>query len=196
MAQGALRRSGEERVRGSDQKHGVEPDPRRQHARQPRGASDVGPASDAHDSLRSEKPSNAVEPRKNTPETLNSTRKARHPPNIPPSKTNRRCCAKNPFTGEMEFAANMRPLQNYRGSPVHGGNVRRTKGAIARIVNARTLILVRHCQAAGQEPDAGLTDTGIEQSRNLAAFLRPLQNYRGSPVHAGNVRRTKGAVAG
>ena len=24
-----------------------------------------------------------------------------------------------------------RPLQNYRGSPVHGGNVRRTKGAFA-----------------------------------------------------------------
>ena len=79
----------------------MEPDPRRQHARQPRGAADVGPASDAHDSLRSEKPSNAVEPRKNTPETLNSTRKARHPPNIPPSKTNRRCCAKNPLAGEM-----------------------------------------------------------------------------------------------
>ena len=33
------------------------------------------------------------------------------------------------------------------------------------------LILVRHCQAAGQEPDAALTDTGIEQSGDLAAFL-------------------------
>ena len=95
-----------------------------------------------------------------------------------------------------DLADFLRPLQNYRGSPVHGGNIRRTKGAIARIVNPRTLILVRHCQAAGQEADAGLTDTGIEQSRDLAVFLRPLQNYRGSPVHGGNVRRTKGAVAG
>ena len=33
------------------------------------------------------------------------------------------------------------------------------------------LILVRHCQASGQEPDAALTDTGSEQARELAEFL-------------------------
>ena len=34
-----------------------------------------------------------------------------------------------------------------------------------------TVILVRHCQATGQEPDAPLTETGHQQARNLAAFL-------------------------
>ena len=34
--------------------------------------------------------------------------------------------------GDAAFSSPlMRPLQNYRGSPVHGGNVRRTKGAVA-----------------------------------------------------------------
>ena len=31
---------------------------------------------------------------------------------------------------------------------------------------------------------------------NPSPLMRPLQRYRGSPVHGGNVRRTKGAVAG
>ena len=33
------------------------------------------------------------------------------------------------------------------------------------------LILVRHCEASGQEPDAALTDTGSGQARELAEFL-------------------------
>lgn len=33
------------------------------------------------------------------------------------------------------------------------------------------IILVRHCQATGQEPDAPLTDAGIQQSQALADFL-------------------------
>ena len=35
----------------------------------------------------------------------------------------------------------------------------------------RNLILVRHCQAAGQEPDAGLTDEGLAQAEELSRFL-------------------------
>lgn len=34
-----------------------------------------------------------------------------------------------------------------------------------------TLILVRHCQAAGQEPEAPLTPVGQRQARDLAQFL-------------------------
>ncbi len=34
-----------------------------------------------------------------------------------------------------------------------------------------SLILVRHCEAAGQEPDAPLTELGLQQARNLADFL-------------------------
>lgn len=34
-----------------------------------------------------------------------------------------------------------------------------------------SLILVRHCEAAGQEPDAPLTDAGRRQSLELADFL-------------------------
>ena len=33
------------------------------------------------------------------------------------------------------------------------------------------LILVRHCQATGQEPEAPLTDVGIQQAQTLAGFL-------------------------
>ena len=33
------------------------------------------------------------------------------------------------------------------------------------------LILVRHCQATGQQPNAPLTDTGIQQAQTLADFL-------------------------
>ncbi len=33
------------------------------------------------------------------------------------------------------------------------------------------LILVRHCQATGQQPDARLTETGHQQARSLAHFL-------------------------
>ena len=38
-------------------------------------------------------------------------------------------------------------------------------------MSTRNLILVRHCQATGQEPDAPLTDTGRQQSQFLATFL-------------------------
>lgn len=38
-------------------------------------------------------------------------------------------------------------------------------------MNAPNLILVRHCQATGQHPDAPLTDAGIQQSQTLADFL-------------------------
>lgn len=34
-----------------------------------------------------------------------------------------------------------------------------------------SLILVRHCEAAGQEPDAPLTETGRRQAQELASFL-------------------------
>ncbi|MCY4475015.1 MAG: histidine phosphatase family protein [Chloroflexi bacterium] len=33
------------------------------------------------------------------------------------------------------------------------------------------LVLVRHCQATGQEPDAPLTETGHQQAQTLADFL-------------------------
>ena len=33
------------------------------------------------------------------------------------------------------------------------------------------LILVRHCEASGQQPSAALTDTGLRQARTLAEFL-------------------------
>jgi len=35
----------------------------------------------------------------------------------------------------------------------------------------KTLVLVRHCQATGQQPTAGLTEAGVRQSRRLADFL-------------------------
>ena len=34
-----------------------------------------------------------------------------------------------------------------------------------------TLLLIRHCAATGQHPDAPLTDAGIQQSQKLAHFL-------------------------
>ena len=37
-----------------------------------------------------------------------------------------------------------------------------------------SLILVRHCEAAGQEPDAPLTDAGHRQAGQLATFLSAL----------------------
>ena len=36
---------------------------------------------------------------------------------------------------------------------------------------ARRLILIRHCQATGQEPDAGLTEAGLRQAESLRDFL-------------------------
>ena len=36
----------------------------------------------------------------------------------------------------------------------------------------KRLLLVRHCQATGQEPDAPLADVGLRQARDLAEFLR------------------------
>ena len=38
-------------------------------------------------------------------------------------------------------------------------------------MSTRNLILVRHCQATGQEPEAVLTDAGAEQAETLAKFL-------------------------
>lgn len=35
----------------------------------------------------------------------------------------------------------------------------------------KTLYLIRHCKAHGQEPEAKLTSLGIEQSKQLSAFL-------------------------
>ncbi len=37
--------------------------------------------------------------------------------------------------------------------------------------NGRALLLVRHCQAISQSPDAGLTKVGIGQAERLADFL-------------------------
>lgn len=37
--------------------------------------------------------------------------------------------------------------------------------------NVRTLVLVRHCQATAQHPDASLTDAGVGQAQRLAEFL-------------------------
>ena len=37
--------------------------------------------------------------------------------------------------------------------------------------SASRLILVRHCQASGQSPDAELTSEGLEQAERLAVFL-------------------------
>ena len=37
--------------------------------------------------------------------------------------------------------------------------------------NVRTLVLVRHCQATGQQPHAPLTDAGAAQAQRLAEFL-------------------------
>ena len=67
----------------------------------------------------------------------------------------------------------------------------------------RRLILVRHCEASGQQPGAALTDAGLEQARELAEFLsgapvdrivasayvraqqsiKPLAQRLGLPVH-------------
>ena len=35
----------------------------------------------------------------------------------------------------------------------------------------RPLLLIRHCQSAGQEPDAALTEIGQKQAEALARFL-------------------------
>jgi 2,3-bisphosphoglycerate-dependent phosphoglycerate mutase len=42
----------------------------------------------------------------------------------------------------------------------------------------KTLFLVRHCKAAGQEPDAPLTAEGLSQALSLAASLADLQIER------------------
>jgi 2,3-bisphosphoglycerate-dependent phosphoglycerate mutase len=38
----------------------------------------------------------------------------------------------------------------------------------------KTLYLVRHCRAAGQAPEAPLTEEGLAQAERLAGFLAPL----------------------
>lgn len=35
----------------------------------------------------------------------------------------------------------------------------------------KNVYVVRHCKADGQEPDAKLTELGIQQAENLAKFL-------------------------
>ena len=39
------------------------------------------------------------------------------------------------------------------------------------VVGTRRLILIRHCEATGQQPDAALTASGIEQAERLKGFL-------------------------
>ncbi len=39
------------------------------------------------------------------------------------------------------------------------------------MARARRLILIRHCQATGQEPDAPLTEAGLRQAESLRDFL-------------------------
>lgn len=39
------------------------------------------------------------------------------------------------------------------------------------MVGTRRLILIRHCEASGQSPDAALTASGIEQAERLKGFL-------------------------
>lgn len=48
---------------------------------------------------------------------------------------------------------------------------------------ATRVFLVRHCSALGQEPDAGLTEAGLEQSLQLAQFLaqRGIERIVSSP---------------
>ncbi len=38
-------------------------------------------------------------------------------------------------------------------------------------MTGRTLLLIRHCAASGQEPDAPLSGAGIQQAQTLASFL-------------------------
>lgn len=47
----------------------------------------------------------------------------------------------------------------------------------------KQLYILRHCQAEGQAPDAGLTPTGREQARQLALFLAdfPIEKIISSP---------------
>lgn len=49
----------------------------------------------------------------------------------------------------------------------------------------KTIYLVRHCQATGQEPEAQLTEKGEEQARQLATFFAdyPVDRIISSPYH-------------
>ena len=38
--------------------------------------------------------------------------------------------------------------------------------------NMTNFILIRHCQANGQEPEAQLTTEGLKQANELAGFLK------------------------
>ena len=57
--------------------------------------------------------------------------------------------------------------------------------------SVRTLLLVRHCQAASQHPEAPLTDVGFEQAQRLAEFLR---NYPIDFVAASRYRRARQTI--
>nr|WP_298787667.1 histidine phosphatase family protein [uncultured Marinococcus sp.] len=39
----------------------------------------------------------------------------------------------------------------------------------------KNLYIVRHCEALGQESDAPLTDEGLKQANDLAAFFKDLR---------------------
>ena len=55
----------------------------------------------------------------------------------------------------------------------------------------RTLLLVRHCQAASQHPDAPLTDVGFGQAQGLAEFLR---DYPIDFIAASRCRRARQTI--
>ena len=42
---------------------------------------------------------------------------------------------------------------------------------MVRASKTRSVLLVRHCQSAGQQPNAGLTEAGVRQAERLADFL-------------------------
>ena len=56
----------------------------------------------------------------------------------------------------------------------------------------RSLILVRHCEAAGQEPDAPLTETGWQQATELTDFLSA---FPIDAIVSSAYRRTRETVA-
>lgn len=55
----------------------------------------------------------------------------------------------------------------------------------------RNLILVRHCRAAGQEPEAALTDEGFTQAEELSRFL---SDYEIDFLAASRFRRARQSI--
>lgn len=54
-----------------------------------------------------------------------------------------------------------------------------------------TFLLIRHCQATGQQPDAPLTETGHEQAQSLANFL---SDYPIDHITASQYLRTRQSI--